>query len=585
MSSSEATSLVSEAGDASVTMTPSPSIPRLISDLPTSTHTPTNNQAFADAIASLSHAADLLSNASKTLSSAVESLVLASSQPGCLDFLTHASQILSPKEDAHDWLSRDYSLNNTKLTASEPTSTSLLFETGPGSTAQGNSISSENNKGNHSNQTQSNDQGHAGVPLDAQSEVSRFELEQSRAITSGKGHKETTPGVADSRSEQHSTSALSTNSSPRSSGGHISTEIESVFEGTIGKEIESPGQNREQNDSPYRPTSRSSTERAFGQPSVTVETTGFALAGTPDESQSSSSSTEAGYVAPATRTYAKRPSYSTQQYIILDEELDVIPLIAYLAEFKPRQNTLCFVKDVKIYRALESMIEELVSIPVYMLIPGGTTGTKNAAGRACDAGDGCLIFCSSYSTPLPQAIRDKDFHAVLHVGWTGNYRLYDEQLDQYELQRATLILTQKEFDEHELSEDELCGYGYKESPSTEKLNDLTLRHKFSRMRDSWVEVLSDSSNYGNLCRCFEAWISFHYTGPHQRNDWSAIDVANEANKFAKSALLHGNNKVPPRDPVHPTVGRRLSVTSRFVSIYGLEEAVGAKKLVVEEFDE
>ncbi|KAG8731947.1 hypothetical protein FRC10_001324 [Ceratobasidium sp. 414] len=187
-----------------------------------------------------------------------------------------------------------------------------------------------------------------------------------------------------------------------------------------------------------------------------------------------------------------------------------------------------------------------------MLVPGGPKGPKNAA--------------------------------VIQVGWTDDVDRYEEQLERDGLRRATLILTQEEFDEADLSSEELKEVGYDPCPTTSTCNSLASKGKFSKLRKQWKEQLSDN-NYGNLCRCFEAWIEFHYSGPHERTGWSATDVANKANTFAKKALLHGNAKVVPRNPVHPTVGRRLSVTSQFVSDHGLEEPVRAKILVVEEFDD
>ncbi|KAG8722047.1 hypothetical protein FRC09_006929 [Ceratobasidium sp. 395] len=103
------------------------------------------------------------------------------------------------------------------------------------------------------------------------------------------------------------------------------------------------------------------------------------------------------------------------------------------------------------------------------------------------------------------------------------------------------------------------------------------------MREQWKDELG--GHYGTLCRCFEAWIKYHFNGPHVEAEWDAIDVVTKANTFAKKAFLHGSAKVAPRHPVRPTIGRRLSATSQFVSDLGLEDAVTAKILVVEEFDE
>jgi hypothetical protein len=115
----------------------------------------------------------------------------------------------------------------------------------------------------------------------------------------------------------------------------------------------------------------------------------------------------------------------------------VIPLICHVATLKPQENTLCLVKDVKMIQTLEGMvgylcglnqpfltwilkIEEMIPKPVYTLVPKGSKGLKRAAGEACKSSEGCLVFCSVFSTPLPECIRYKSFNSVIHVGWTGD---------------------------------------------------------------------------------------------------------------------------------------------------------------------
>ncbi|KAG8714352.1 hypothetical protein FRC08_012054 [Ceratobasidium sp. 394] len=83
---------------------------------------------------------------------------------------------------------------------------------------------------------------------------------------------------------------------------------------------------------------------------------------------------------------------------------------------------------------------------------------------------------------------------------------YEEQLERDGLRRATLILTQEEFDEADLSNEELREAGYGPCPTTATYNSLTSNGKFSKMRKQWKEELSND-NYGSLCRCFEASIA------------------------------------------------------------------------------
>ncbi|KAG8725167.1 hypothetical protein FRC09_006790 [Ceratobasidium sp. 395] len=90
---------------------------------------PPSNQSFIEALASLSYAADVLSNASKAISSAVESLMLASSGSDCRNLLMHIGQPLSPRSRTEEWLDRDYSLNSRSKLETENTPASSFAQT------------------------------------------------------------------------------------------------------------------------------------------------------------------------------------------------------------------------------------------------------------------------------------------------------------------------------------------------------------------------------------------------------------------------------------------------------------------------
>ncbi|KAG8775920.1 hypothetical protein FRC12_001192 [Ceratobasidium sp. 428] len=138
---------------------------------------------------------------------------------------------------------------------------------------------------------------------------------------------------------------------------------------------------------------------------------------------------------------------------------------------------------------------------MYMLAPGGPKGVKRDAARACDSPEGCLVFCSIWSTPLPEPIRNKEFDSIIHVGWVYNSDRYNEVIDTNGLRRATLILTQEEFDEEYLSQVELKQVGYDPCRATDSYNSLESNAKLSAMREQWKDELG--GHYGTLCRCFE----------------------------------------------------------------------------------
>ncbi|KAG9121127.1 hypothetical protein FRC07_003047 [Ceratobasidium sp. 392] len=518
-----------------------------------------DSQAFMEAVASLSFAADILSNAAKAISSAVESLMLASSRSNRGKVFMPTAQPFSPESRTKDWLARDYTLNPRNELTVDPTVPSLLFQSNEVIAAQ-QTNADEANTNDFPHVSPHTPQRDSESSADGQSDVSRLDLTEQAPVQM-LATAEKSPVINEVASPL----------TPKVSDNDV-REILCRSGSTIPEELVAETSDRSIQPGANNPNAPSHGELQTESPVITSSEEH--IVDSEDEGSSNSDSEEP-------RSRPQRTWNLSQQHIVLDEELDVIPLICDLANYPPRKNVLCFVQDVKMFQTLERMIKELADNPVYMLIPGGPKGPKKAVGKACNSSEGCLVFCSGFTTMLPDSVRCRSFDSVIHVGWINDPDRYNEQIDASKPRRATLILTREEFDEADLSYEELSLEGYDLCLATARYNDLTNIGKLTRRREQW----SDSGNYGDLCRCFEAWIEFHYSGPHERSNWSVADVAKNANTFAKKALLHGNAKVEPRNPVHRTVGRRLSVTSQFVSDFGLKDSVRSKILVVEEFDE
>ncbi|QRW04577.1 hypothetical protein RhiLY_03576 [Ceratobasidium sp. AG-Ba] len=239
--------------------TPLPSSPKPLPPVGDQ-HASPNNQAFAEAIASLAYASDLLSNASKAMSSAVESFMLAGSHSLCFDFLTHNHGMSSPKNYAQDWLNRNYSLNPIKEPAETPQTSSLLFEAGFEAGSQGKALPEENNANDHPRGA--NRENDVDQSVENDSDASRLELIHpgggsdspvKEAAVNEEGSVSGTPvvrpqspsQVVEFASEQTSDSVESVTSSPKSSGGHI-TELESTLDGTPNQDGQSAQQAFEQ---------------------------------------------------------------------------------------------------------------------------------------------------------------------------------------------------------------------------------------------------------------------------------------------------------------------------------------------------
>ncbi|KAG9113361.1 hypothetical protein FRC07_007800, partial [Ceratobasidium sp. 392] len=215
---------------------------------------PPGNQAFMEAVASLSFAADILFNAAKAMSSAVESLMLASSRSDCANFFIPATQPSSPESRTKDWLARNYTLNpRNELTADPPVSP-LLFQSGEVVTAQQKNANEANN--NNSPRVSPHTPQHGSkASTDGQSDVSRLDLaEQSPAqplvtpekppvrgdVASPLTPKVSATGVQEISDRdlldpaemlpQSPASSASRSSTTSSSGGHITLPEELVAE-------------------------------------------------------------------------------------------------------------------------------------------------------------------------------------------------------------------------------------------------------------------------------------------------------------------------------------------------------------------
>ncbi|KAG8731946.1 hypothetical protein FRC10_001323 [Ceratobasidium sp. 414] len=213
--------------------TPSPTEPLPLPH-PTSLDATPNNQAFFEAVASLSYAADILSNAAKAISSAVESLRLAGSHSDCANFYMQTGPPLSPENRTKDWLARSYSLNPAQTPNTELPLPSLLFENGGGiagmsAVVHGNV--NEANAGGLHHESSRTPEDHSETSSDSHSDVSQLDLTE-------RGPAQPLTRNRESSNVDKATS-LSATDIPRE--GDQLAERESVVPGTVVHLPQSPG--------------------------------------------------------------------------------------------------------------------------------------------------------------------------------------------------------------------------------------------------------------------------------------------------------------------------------------------------------
>ncbi|KAG8710810.1 hypothetical protein FRC08_016692 [Ceratobasidium sp. 394] len=219
--------------------TPSPTEPLPLPHL-ANLNAPPNNQAFAEAVASLSHAADILSNAAKAISSAVESLMLAGAHSDCADFFMQTGRPCSPENRTKDWLTRNYSLNPSQVPNTKLPSSSLLFENAVVAAQQGG-VGDANANGLRHASPRAHESDPKSSSLDDRSDISQLDLterdpalllNQNREPPSVDQATPLAPGNAPQKGDQPSDhesiqsdpivhSPQSQASSLDSSGGHI----------------------------------------------------------------------------------------------------------------------------------------------------------------------------------------------------------------------------------------------------------------------------------------------------------------------------------------------------------------------------
>ncbi|CAE6519670.1 unnamed protein product [Rhizoctonia solani] len=257
-----------------------------------------------------------------------------------------------------------------------------------------------------------------------------------------------------------------------------------------------------------------------------------------------------------------------REYLIIEAEFDIIPTVCHLARQGSVSRTICFVKCLNAIEALIESMKKIVPKPIHVVRVGSLTKPVK---KALQSGSECLVFSDMYYYVNPE-LSNEGFDSVIHVGWPDNDNVYTNHTQLRELDTSHVILSRKELNENgPLIFPELQRAGVLPiDPATKRdFNRQTELSTISSERALWRETLASVVSAMHVRSYYMAWIIHHYSGIHKKQEWTSIDVVNNANRHVKEVLLHGYGRQG-----NPVRGRP-AVTAGYVAHFKLEDAVVA----------
>ncbi|KDN40304.1 hypothetical protein RSAG8_08214, partial [Rhizoctonia solani AG-8 WAC10335] len=270
-----------------------------------------------------------------------------------------------------------------------------------------------------------------------------------------------------------------------------------------------------------------------------------------------------------------RLSDRATEYLIIEKDLDAIPTICHLSmQPNPKnviyypKNVICFVKSLGTFEPLAGMLEKMVAKPVFPVRGNGplSKGVK----EALDSSSGCLLLCDMYSD-RPLGLKNKPIDFIIHLGWVDNLLIYRGQTQQA---NNTVILLRREVQGQLTANLSRAGVSPASVLNKRRYNRQTEDSILAPGRKQWNELLSSNTSAQALRSAYVAWITHHYHGRHKEPEWTAVDVATQANKYFKGVFRCGNDG--------DGFQSRPVVTQGFVKHLGLEAAVAAGLLTMKE---
>ncbi|KAH7325376.1 hypothetical protein B0J17DRAFT_682209 [Rhizoctonia solani] len=226
-------------------------------------------------------------------------------------------------------------------------------------------------------------------------------------------------------------------------------------------------------------------------------------------------------------------------YAVLDEEFNILPLIAAYAAACPK--TLCcmpFIEDSQSWRVLLSAISpnhEVLEVSSQPSAISPCTSQYQVTQKSS-------ILVQSFTTWQTGRTVSSISDAFLVWGFLsiGAEHLAGIKDSVLHANHTCAIVTPQEYQRPNFKS-YLTSLGFVEHPKLALINDYDLTSPLSNYRDKVQEVLHDSKFRSNICHLYKTSL-LCYSFPPNKNIWTKPRVAQMANSFAAKILLHGREE-------------------------------------------
>ncbi|CAE6351916.1 unnamed protein product [Rhizoctonia solani] len=227
-------------------------------------------------------------------------------------------------------------------------------------------------------------------------------------------------------------------------------------------------------------------------------------------------------------------------YIILEEEFDILPLIAAYASIS--RKTLCcmpFVEASQSWRVLLSAIS-----PSHEVIEVAAQSSPFSPGVAqYMSSDRPSLLIQSFATWQTHQTVTSISDAFLAWGFLN---LEDKQLTRIRdtilsAQHTCAIVTQQEFENSKLKA-YFASFGLIEHPNSSLIKQFETASLLTSSRAITQLILNDPDFYHNVHLLYKAALDFYTVTPIGEVRWSKTRTAELANIFAAKILLHGREE-------------------------------------------
>ncbi|KAH7325355.1 hypothetical protein B0J17DRAFT_682116 [Rhizoctonia solani] len=258
------------------------------------------------------------------------------------------------------------------------------------------------------------------------------------------------------------------------------------------------------------------------------------------------------------------------EYLVIEQDFDVIPSICHLSAEPNFKNVICFVKSLGTFEPVAGMVEKISAKPVFSVRGNGKLSDKIK--DALNSSSGCIILCDMYSD-RPATLKGKSIDLTIHLGWVDSLPTYRSQIKN---SSSTALLLRREIQPPNGLE-LLASLG---RAGVSPVNTLTKR-RYNRQTDDsilapgrrqWEGFVSSSTSAQAIRQAYTSWITHHCQGRHKEPGWTAVDLATHANRYFRGLFRCGNDGGALQD--------RPTVSQGFVKHLGLEAAVAGGLLTV-----